>query len=622
MCAAEPCGQADGSAGTAGAAVASKGDRIEPVRSTRPLRFSHSTLSQRSQQSPHSPRSRQSPRSLRVALGLSLLAVLAACSVSPRDHAKFFQNVPTENRPVTAPVRSISNFSESLTCMDRMLRDYGKGMTLITSKILPDSSGKVSVGTKDMAITALSQMSRTSEAFRYVDYEVDALRQDTVQNLTTLMLNAGQMHLPKPTLYVSGSISYLDQNVVVDRLGAGVAHERFESGYNRDLQGSAFGLELHLGDFDSRTLLPGIDSANEIVVANTARAVDAGGRIYKTGVQFNVQKEVSQGTGPAVRTLVELGLIELIGKWARVPYWQCLAIDQSHPEYQRQLRAWWQEMNGDQRLRLFQTALRGAGYFSGNVDGTPSPALRDAIARLQADRGVTVSGNLDFETYEKLVADYVVFDGAGSFVRVGWGGKRDGNGQLDPASQARSARASAKGGAAHVEKNPDYTPQAIAERSKTPPIDAPRPRPVGLKVSIGEPGREFAVGEELAISVSVDRQAYVHCYYRDAGGRLMRLYPDSRQKGTPLQGGRALSIPDGSASNAFSIELAREGREAVICLASERDLTGRLPEDLRGPALRPIASHDDPARIRRAYEEAAGSPVEARIIEYRIRSAQ
>ena len=71
-------------------------------------------------------------------------------------------------------------------------------------------------------------------------------------------------------------------------------------------------------------------------------------------------------------------------------------------------------------------------------------------------------------------------------------------------------------------------------------------------------------------------------------------------------------------STSASIELAREGREAVICLASERDLSDWLPPDLRGPALRPIPNYDDQNQLRRAYEAAAGSPIEARIIEYRI----
>lgn len=548
----------------------------------------------------------------RLALAATLAAAAAGCAVSPREHASFFQKLPVENRPVTAPVRSISSFSESLVCMDRMLADYGKGTTLVTSKIIPDASGKVAVATKDMVITALSQMSRTSNAFRFVDYEVEVLKQDTVQNLTTLLLNAGQMRLQKPALYISGSVSYLDQNVMVSRLGAGVAHERWEAGYSRDVQGSAFGLELHLGDFSSRTLLAGIDSANEIVVANAARALDAGGRIRKAGVQFNVSQEVSQGTGPAVRTLVELGLIELIGKWARVPYWQCLAIDQAHPEYQRQLHGWWQAMSGEERIRLFQMALRSSGYYTGAIDARPSPALRDAVTRLQADRGVTVSGSLDFETYEKLVRDYVVYDGAGSFVRIGWSRERRASDLTDP------DRGHARGGAARVADNPAYTPQAAAARLRVPAIDAPVARPVGLRVSIGAPEREFAVGESLVTTVSVDRQAWVYCYYRDARRRMTQIFPNPAQNRLPLQGGRFVQIPDTSAATGFSIELERAGVEAVACLASEQDVFAKLPPQLRTPPLKTIEGIDDFDRLRQAFERAAGAPVEYRVIQYKV----
>ena len=554
-------------------------------------------------------------RAARLAkLSIGALAIVAAgCAVSPRDHAPFFQKLPIENRPVVTPIRSISSFSESLVCMDRMLGDYGRGTTLITSKIIPDASGKVSVATKDMAITALSQMSRTSNAFRYVDYEVEALKQDTVQNLTTLLLNAGQMRLVKPALYISGSIAYLDQNVTINRLGAGIAAERWELGYNRDLQGSAFGLELHLGDFNSRTLLSGIDSANEIVVANAARAIDGGGRIRKTGVQFNVAQEVSQGTGPAVRTLVELGLIELVGKWARVPYWQCLAIDQAHPEYQRQLHNWWEAMSGDERLRLFQTALRSSGYFAGTTDGKPSPALRDAIARVQADRGVTPTGNLDFETYEKLVRDYVVYDGAGTFVRIGWSRERRATDVADP------DKGYARGGAAKVENNPAYTPQAAAARLPVPPIDAATARPVGLRVSIGEANREFAVGESLVTTVSVDRQAYVYCYYRDVRRRVTQIFPNPAQNRQPLQGGRFVQIPDSTVASGFAIALERAGDEAVACLAPEKDVFAKLPPELRVPALTTIAAGNDFDAIRQAFERAAGAPVEQRLIQYKVR---
>lgn len=537
-------------------------------------------------------------------LAVVVAAALAGCAVTPRDHVGFYEGVAVENRPVLPPVRSISSFSDSLACMDRMLRDHHKGTTLVTSKIIPDASGKIFVATKDMMVTALSQMSRTSNAFRYVDYEVDVIKQDTVQNLTTLLLNAGQMRVQRPTLYVSGSISYMDQNVMLQRSGFGVSSPSFELGYSRDLMGTAFGLELHLGDFPTRTLIPGIDSANEIVVANAARGIDLGGRIRKTGVQFNLGQEVSQGVGPAVRTLVELGLIELVGKWARVPYWQCLALDQAHPEFQRQLRDWWLEMSGEERLRLSQTGLKATGYYQGPVDGKPSPALREALLRFQADQGGVPSGNLNFETYERLVKDYVSFDGAGHFIRVGW--------VLRDKAVAPAAGAGAPGIEAPA-------PADFAPRNGKPALDAAAAKPVDVRVSLNNADPEFAVGESLVLTVSTDRTAHLYCWYQDAQRKVSQIYPNPLQRTQPLQGNRFVQIPDPNNPHSFTIEFDRPGQEAVLCVAAETDLRERLPRALRGPALQPIAGVRSVDELGRTIARASPGAVGSRKVAWTIK---
>ena len=91
------------------------------------------------------------------------------------------------------------------------LRGAGAHHALVTSKQIPDYSGRVAVGSKDMVITALSQMSRLSNAFRYVDYEVDIARQDTVQNLTFILLSNNQIQLQRPALRHLGAISFVDR---------------------------------------------------------------------------------------------------------------------------------------------------------------------------------------------------------------------------------------------------------------------------------------------------------------------------------------------------------------------------------------------------------------------------
>ncbi len=525
-----------------------------------------------------------------LALTTASLA-LAGCAVNPRDYAQEFDKTPTLNMPATAPTRSLSSFSDSLSCMDKMLRDYRVAPILLTSKNIPDVTGKVNVATKEMMITAFSMMSRTSGTFRFVDFEIDGLRQDTVQNLTTLLLNNGQMKIQRPQLYVSGALSYMDQNVSVNRMGGGISAKNWDLGATRDLMSTAIGLELHLGDFSSRTLLTGVDSSNTIVLANTAVGVDAGGRIKKTGVQFNFGREVSQGTGPAVRTLVDLGLIELVGKWARVPYWQCLALDQTHPEYQSQMRDWWDGMGSEDRIRLFQNTLRSAGYFKGAVDAKPSTQLRDAVMKFQADKNVVVSGNIGFETYERLAKSYVHFDGAGNFVRVGWG-----------APEQRTAVA--KGGTSSPISQ--QVIESFKPRDGKAAIDAVNDKPPKITVLLSNRDGEYRVGQNMSYAMYTDRQAYVYCYYQDVRGQVTQVYPNPLQRSQPMRGNANTQVPDMSNPQSFVIEFDTMGREEVACFATDQEVITKLPPALRGPALQPLMGVRSLDEMQKAFGTALG----------------
>lgn len=488
----------------------------------------------------------------RIAAGLAAagLCLLAGCTTSIRRERPYIESSTVESRPISEPVRSMTSFSDSLACMDRMLRENHLPTTIVSSKQIADVSGKAPVATKEMVVTALSQMSRTSNAFRVVDFEIDPLRQDTVQTLTNLMLPAGQLAIPKPAIYVSGAIAYVDQNVLIRNAGLGASAKNWEFGYSNDVITTVVGLELHLGDFGTRTLFPGIDSANELVAGNKGEGIDAGARIKKAGVQFTMGGTISQGVGPAVRTLVDLGMIELVGKWARVPYWQCLALDQSHPEFQRQLHEWYDDMAAGDRVRLLQDGLRSLGYYAGDADGRTSPALRDALARYQADHKATPSGNVNFETYERLLGNYVASDGNGGFARIGWG---------DGAT-------------------------AAAPRDGQPPLDAATPAPIGVAITLNRREPRFALGESLLLNVSVDQSAWLYCYYRDAKGTLTQVYPNEFQPDRIVQAGRSTLIPDITNPNSFSIDMTRAGDEGAACFAAPDDLTPALAEQ----GIRPL----------------------------------
>ncbi len=496
--------------------------------------------------------------------GLLLTALLAAGCATPfdaRKDAAYHEKAGSMDRPVVRPVRSISSFSDSLMCMDHMLRAAELPTTLIASKQFPDYSGKVPAATKEMVITALSQMSHLSNAFRYVDYEVDIARQDTVQNLTTILLNNNQMQLQRPALYVSGAVAFVDQNVISNNLNAGTSASRLDTGYSRSRNATIIGLEMHLGDFRTRTLIPGMDSANEVIIGSAGQGLDLAGRIGNYGVQFNVGRDYTLGTGGALRTLVDLAMIELVGKWARVPYWQCLMLDQTNPAFQRQMRDWYDASGFIGQIKLIQNSLEHQGYLPKGTGSLPvnNPMFRSALARFQADKGLVVTGVPDFQTYDRALRNFVALGEDGTLQRIGW----------------------ANSGAA-VATAADGT-------SKAAEWAAADPWAVNLQIENPQPANErpaFKQGEQVFLSATVSRSSYLYCYFVGSDGNAMRLTPNALNPNAQVSANQAVRLPDWMSPNpAFILDAGKPGTEGVTCAATRDDASPRLPAAMQVPAL-------------------------------------
>lgn len=511
------------------------------------------------------------PRLLAITSLLSAVGLLSGCApMNPGKDAGYHAQANEINRPVVRPTRSISSFSDSLMCMDHLFRETGMSTVLISSKSIPDYSGKIAVATKEMVVTALSQMSRVSNAFRFVDYEVNIAQQDTVQNLTTLLLNNNQIRLQRPALYVSGAIAFVDQQVNSNNVDIGTSASRLETGYSQTRRSSVIGLELHLGDFRSRTIIPGLDSANEIVIGSGGQGLDLSGRIGNYGVQFNVGRDYTQGSGPAIRTLVELAMIELLGKWARVPYWQCLTLEQNHPEFMRQMREWYEGASPTARHQLVLRSLLRRGYLAN--ENPDDATLRTALARFQTDERMIVTGVVDFPTYERSLRNFVSLTPEGHLQRIGW----------ETGANASAVATSSQQG---------------------------QPPEVDLQVENIMLGRSgFEQGEQIFLSATVSRASYLSCYMRNARNEVIRLLPNATNKSGWVPGNQAVRIPDWmSPTPGFVMDAGVPGQEVVGCFASDRNLSAQLPASLQKQAFQPLPGITNLEQIAAQMREAAGS---------------
>ena len=129
-------------------------------------------------------------------IGAALMAFASGCAFTDPQQASVVA------QPKAKPVRNITSFTPALRCMDELFVTYGVQNVVITSAGIPDATGKIGGGTKDMLISAVSQMSVRSQAFTFVDF--DQTQADVAQ-LQSLVGITDEFRVP--SYYIRGAIT-------------------------------------------------------------------------------------------------------------------------------------------------------------------------------------------------------------------------------------------------------------------------------------------------------------------------------------------------------------------------------------------------------------------------------
>jgi peptidoglycan hydrolase-like protein with peptidoglycan-binding domain/curli biogenesis system outer membrane secretion channel CsgG len=475
---------------------------------------------------------------LRAWLGAALLPILVAgCMTAP-------EKAPQLAKPKRLPVKNFTSFSDSLRCMDNLFASFGVRDLVITSAGLPDATGEISTGTKDMMISAISTMSVRSRAFRFVDFDqfqVDVHQLQALVGFTDDFL--------VPNYYIRGAITQLDSGIIAEQVGGSVSSSAFSFGASTDQVVSVVSIDMNIGDLVTRQIQPGLSAHNSIAVARSGAAGDLGGQIQSYGVFLNLSFNRAEGMHAAVRNLVELSTIEVLGKLAEVPYWRCLSIEQTNPAVEAQARVWFDDMSSRERVVFAQRALKSAGYFEARVSGEFDAATKGAVGRYQADHGLLADGRINFDLYASLINQDLAI------------------GRQPGAGYGADGKAAA-----------DIRPNPLRLTLATPKGANP----------------SYQVGETLDLTLVSSQDAYVYCYYSDAVGNVVRLFPNQFQPDALAIGGRSIAIPSQGAR--FDIVFDRANvTEEVVCLGSPIELGMQLPPRFKVPDLTgmPVDSLDE-----------------------------
>lgn len=97
----------------------------------------------------------------------------------------------------------------------------------------------------------------------------------------------------------------------------------------------------------------------------------------------------------------------------------------------------------------------------------------------------------------------------------------------------------------------------------------------------------FHIGETMVILVRISRDAFLNCFYRQADGKLFKIFPNKYVKSGLVAGGAQQQIPDPEMPFDFTMN-EPSGVERVRCFALNRDVSGELPLKIDTSALIPI----------------------------------
>lgn len=498
-------------------------------------------------------------RPVKIALLTSLSLAFAPLALAEDMATKARVSGQAKN----AAVKTITNFSQALRCMDELFLQFGKNGIVITSTGIPDETGKVRTGTKEMLITAISKMTVKSNAFDFIDLH------SAQDDLSILFQMKGGGDTKVPDYYIRGSVTQMDDNAVRNNKGFGIALPFLDLGFSKDDAYDLLSMDMSIGDAATRRIIPETSTSNTLVLSKTGRSGEAGGKIGKAGLSFNLDISRSEGVGAASRTLIELGLIETLGKFTRVPYWKCLDAEPTNPMFMEQGREWFEMAKPKDRVLFIQRKLSGMNRYKGPLDGMENEALKTAVAEYQAQTGLIADGRINFDLYYSLLDDT--------------------QNQLAALPATPQKAAPVPGMSGNLAPPPQAAPAPAA------PIAAPMLQAGGgaLQVRLSsDRGAKptYRIGEFLNMSMSLTAPGNVYCYYEDITRNTARIFPNRFHPDPMLKAGGVMSLP----GSGYKIKFDKPGRERVACVGSDQELI--VPPGMKGSrdlAPLPVRSLDD-----------------------------
>lgn len=339
--------------------------------------------------------------------GALALAVAALTGCATTENALKDANTLMQEREADKllPVTNLSPYALALGRFGRMLDIYKEGDPVIymqTRSIL-DATNLSSplVGAEipgDITEMVRTAVNRIGARVVYVPYHPDYL-------VSQAQLGA-KFGVTMPDFLITGALTEFDRAIA----GAGRVNSagiEFGGGNGKVTMGgdtkrtaiySALALDLNLVSFSTQQMVPQVQASNVVKVLNFSSEDNASLGFYGDAFGFKLEGKYLQGRHSAIRTLVDLSVLELVGKATNTPYWRCIPNGTPDPVVVENMRAGYTSLSPELKLGLIQVTLRKYGEPVQVTQQLDDPT-RKALERVYTQRFASL-GAVDVMTWQ------------------------------------------------------------------------------------------------------------------------------------------------------------------------------------------------------------------------------
>lgn len=340
--------------------------------------------------------------------------------------SKLLPTLPNElalNYSAVRPKPTLTDFNSSMVCMDNLMLLSKSQPIYLTSQGLFNYTAEHSIsrGGKEMLISTVSQMANRSKAIRFVAYGAD------IKDMLDLQgAHPNKRSFRAPDYFIRGGVTQHNKKLWTSQSGAGFSGEfeiddhQYEplTSFSEQNGFGTISIDLNVGTISNLQMVPGMTSSNTIAMyTGDSKSVTADLSVGQFGLTFSLNDNIKRDFNAVYRTLIQVGMIELVGRLQKIPYWRCLENAGSIPERSKQLRKQFDEMAKipSTLVRFVQQRLIAMEYYNKQADGRFDEATKQAIESYQQHHNLIATGEIDFEMFKMMN----LYDPVGGIRQVG-----------------------------------------------------------------------------------------------------------------------------------------------------------------------------------------------------------